>query len=66
MSPKQVKAIFMNDDDATIGRYIQAMEPRTAAGIIKEFKTPAEMTRIQTVLDRIRAGASPTTQEAPH
>ena len=64
MSPKQVKAIFMNDDDATIGRYIQAMEPRTAASIIKEFKTPAEMSRIQTVLDRIRGGASPTTQEA--
>jgi hypothetical protein len=66
MSPKQVKAIFMNDDDATVGRYLQAMEPRTAASIIKEFKSPAEMTRIQTVLDGIRSGGSPspTTQEA--
>jgi hypothetical protein len=63
MSPKQVKAILMSDDDATVCRYLQAMEPRTAASIIKEFKTPAEMTRIQTVLDRIRNGG-PTTQEA--
>lgn len=66
MSPKQVKSIFMSDDDATVARYLQAMEPRTAASIIKEFKTPAEMTRIQAVLDRIQSGTppSPTTQEA--
>lgn len=66
MSPRQVKAIFMNDDDATVARYLQAMEPRTAASIIKEFKTTAELTRIETVLNRIRAGTpgAPTTQEA--
>lgn len=54
MAAKQVKAIFMDLDDPTIQRYLQAMEPRNAARIIKEFRTPAELQRIQKVLERMR------------
>jgi hypothetical protein len=54
MMPKQVKEIFMKLDDAAVERYLTAMEPRTAGKIIKEFKTPAEIQRVQTVLEKIR------------
>jgi flagellar motility protein MotE (MotC chaperone) len=54
MPAKQVKMIFMDLDDATVLRYLQAMQPRTAAKIIKEFKTEAELSRIQLVLERMR------------
>ena len=61
MPGKQVKQIFMTLDDATVMNYLQAMEPRTAARIIKEFKSPEELQRIQTVLERMRvAQISPT------
>lgn len=54
MSSKQVKAIFMALDDPTVKQYLQAMEPREAAKIIKEFKTPEETARIQRVLEMMR------------
>jgi flagellar motility protein MotE (MotC chaperone) len=54
MVPKQVKEIFMKLDDAAVVRYLQAMEPRAAGKIIKEFKTPDELARVQTVLEKIR------------
>jgi hypothetical protein len=56
---KQVKTIFMGLDDATIQQYLQAMEPRASARIVKEFKTPEELARIQRVLERIRTSQSP-------
>src|SRR5262249_15121951 len=43
MSGKQVKQIFMSLDDQTVMNYLQAMEPRAAARVIKEFKTPEEV-----------------------
>jgi hypothetical protein len=55
---KQVKTIFMSLDDATIQQYLQAMEPRSSARIVKEFKTPEELARIQKVLERIRNSQS--------
>jgi hypothetical protein len=61
LSGKQVKTIFMSLDDATVMSYLQAMEPRAAARIIKEFKSPAEVQRIQRVLERMRQ-AEPTPQ----
>jgi hypothetical protein len=65
MQAKQVKTIFMGLDDATLSQYLQAMEPRSASKIIKEFKTPDELARIQKILERIRQqqAATPTTKE---
>jgi hypothetical protein len=54
MDPKQVKQIFMTLDDQTVMNYLQAMEPRPAAKIIKEFKTDDEIARIQKVLEKMR------------
>lgn len=54
MPPKQVKTIFMGLDDQTVANYLQAMSPRTAAKIIREFKSPEETQRIQKILEQIR------------
>ena len=68
MPAKQVKTIFMTLSDETVQQYLQAMEPRSAAKIIKEFKMPEETVRIQKVLEKIRqsqAAAAPGTPVAP-
>ena len=54
MAPKQVKTIFASLDDDTVVRFLSAMQPRTAAKIVKEFKSPEEATRIQRVMERMR------------
>jgi hypothetical protein len=54
MPPKQVKQIFASLDDPTVVNFLQAMEPKTAAKIIKEFKTDEEVARMQRVLERMR------------
>ena len=54
MPAKQVKSIFMDLDDATVVQYLQAMEERTAAKIIGQFKTPEETQRIQKILELMR------------
>jgi hypothetical protein len=64
MASKQVKQIFMGLDDPTVMNYLRTMEPRTAAKIIKEFKTPDETARIQRILERMRQ-ADPSTAPAP-
>ena len=53
MQSKQVKTIFMTLGDQTVADYLDAMEPRTASKIIKEFKTPQETERIQRVLEKM-------------
>jgi hypothetical protein len=60
MPGKQVKQIFMTLDDQTVMNYLQEMEPRSAARVIKEFKTPEEVARVQTVLERMRLAQAPT------
>ena len=66
MPGKQVKTIFMTLDDATIQQYLQAMNPRNAGKIVKEFKSPEETARIQKVLERMRqAEASAAAANAP-
>jgi hypothetical protein len=50
----------MTLDDATVMNYLQAMEPREAAKVIKEFKSPEETARIQNVLERMRLAQLPT------
>jgi hypothetical protein len=46
----QVKTLFLQMDDATVGKYLAAMQPRTASKIIREFKAPDEINRIQKIL----------------
>ncbi|MFT3786070.1 MAG: hypothetical protein QM770_07880 [Tepidisphaeraceae bacterium] len=65
---KQVKDLFAKLDDATVVRYLQAMDARRASRILGEFKSPEELTRAQALLERMRKndaspeanGASPT------
>ncbi|MGH7176406.1 MAG: hypothetical protein ACREJC_03410 [Tepidisphaeraceae bacterium] len=54
MPSKQVKSIFMKLDENTVTQYLQAMPPRSASRIIKEFKTPEESQFIQKILERMR------------
>ena len=54
MQAKQVKTIFATLDDDTVVRFLSAMQPRTAAKIVKEFKSPEETARIQRVMERMR------------
>ena len=63
MPAKQVKTIFVSLSDDAMLQYLQAMEPRTAGKIMKEFKTPEETVRIQRIMEMMRTGP-PTTQEA--
>lgn len=62
MPAKSVKQIFATMDDATVVAYLQTMQPRTAAKIIKEFKSPEELARIQRVMDMMR---QPVAQALP-
>jgi hypothetical protein len=59
----QVKKIFMTLDDAAVQQYLQTMEPKQAAKIIKEFKSPDELIRIQRILEKMRL-ATPTADVA--
>jgi flagellar motility protein MotE (MotC chaperone) len=63
MPPKQVKEVFLAMDDNTVVEYLRAMQPRTAAKVIKEFKTPEELDRVHRLMDRMR-DATPTTGPA--
>ena len=62
MPAKQVKQVFLSMDDETVQRFLQAMEPREAAKIVREFKAPDEQQRIQKVLEQMRG---PATRPAP-
>ena len=44
--------------DDVVVRYLRAMEPRQAAKIIKEFKTPAEVQRVKLLMEQVRAAES--------
>ncbi|MDB5173869.1 MAG: hypothetical protein JWN51_2642 [Phycisphaerales bacterium] len=70
MPAKQVKSLFMTMDEQGAAEYLDAMQPRTAARIVKEFKTPEETERVKRVLDKMRhppavasAAGGPTTRE---
>jgi flagellar motility protein MotE (MotC chaperone) len=58
MPPKQVKSIFLTLSDDTVVRYLQAMQPRQASKILKEFKTPDETSRAQKILEKMRNSQS--------
>jgi flagellar motility protein MotE (MotC chaperone) len=59
MPAKQVKQVFLSMDDETVKRFLQAMEPREAAKIVREFKAPDEQVRVQKVLEQMRGPAAP-------
>lgn len=51
---KQVKTLFMGLDVETAVTYFQAMEPRTAARITKEFKSSDETDRLKQIMAKMR------------
>jgi flagellar motility protein MotE (MotC chaperone) len=59
LPPKQVKDIFMGMKDDVVVQFLQAMEPRVATKILKEFKGP-DQARAATLLERLRQPSSPT------
>jgi multidrug efflux pump subunit AcrA (membrane-fusion protein) len=63
MQPKQVKTVFMGMTDPMILSYLQAMQTPTAAKIVKEFKSPEESTRIQTILKQLAPLAQASIKE---
>jgi flagellar motility protein MotE (MotC chaperone) len=63
MPAKNVKAIFLSLSDDVVQQYLEAMPPRTAAKIIKEYKTPEELDRIQKVLERMRLASATQTNQ---
>ena len=64
LPPRQVKSLFATMPDDQVQRYLQAMDPAQATKVMKEFKLPADVQRLQRVLDRIRT-AGPATQPSP-
>lgn len=62
MKSKQVKDLFMNLEEETVVRYLQAMDPRRVSSILKEFKTPEELSKAQGLLEQMRKNG--VTQEA--
>lgn len=63
MAGKSVKTIFMGLDDQTVIQYLQAMEPRQAARITKEYKTTDEIDRLKRIMEKMRQ-SQPTTATA--
>ena len=61
MPAAQVKRVFAGLDDQTVTTYLEAMQPRTAAKIIKEFKSQDETDRIQHILERMRTAQASAT-----
>lgn len=59
LAAKQVKDIFMGLDDAVVVRFLQSMDARRAAKVLKEFKTDEEMFRAQTLLELLRKNDAP-------
>jgi hypothetical protein len=62
---KQVKSIFMGLEDPTIIQYLQAMDPRTAAKITKEFKSPEEVERLKKLMEQMRQASAGTPAPQP-
>ena len=56
MPAKQAKGVLAECDDEAALRYLRAMEPRTAAKVLKEFNTPLETRRVSEWLEQMRQG----------
>lgn len=64
MPARQVKTVFMSLPEDVVEQYLQAMPPKTAAKVMKEFKTPDEADRLQRVLEKMRSSTPPAPQAA--
>lgn len=64
MPPRQVKQVFMSLDEDVVVRYLRSMEPRAAAKVMKEFKSPPEVDRLQRVLEKMRQSQPATAPSA--
>jgi hypothetical protein len=60
---KDAKELFLKMDDSDVVRYLQAMDARTSARIMKEFKSPAEMDRLGKVLQLMGKPSVAATRE---
>jgi len=65
MAPSQTKTIFMGLEEPIVAQYLDAMDVGVQKNIIKEFKTPDEMTRIKSILERIRKPAQAAADPSP-
>jgi len=54
LPPKTVKNIFMGLEDDVVIRYLQGMESRNAARVMKEFKSAPETERLKKLMERMR------------
>jgi len=54
LPPKQVKTLFATLDDATVVQYFQAMEPRQAGKVMKEFKSAEDSDRLKRIMEKMR------------
>ena len=54
MPGRQVKSIFMTLGDDVVIRYLQAMGPGAAKKILKEYKSPEEVGRVQSIMEKMR------------
>ncbi len=61
---RQVKAIFTSLPDETVQRYLQAMDARQAGKIMKEYKSPEDVAKLERVLERIRQARAATATAA--
>lgn len=64
MKPKQIKDVFANLADDVVVRYLRALEPRLVVKILAEFKTPAEVQRVKSLMEQVRSAepAAPAKQ----
>jgi hypothetical protein len=51
---KQVKEIFKSLSDETIIQYLEAMDTSSSKKILKEYKTPEEVARVQSIMEKMR------------
>jgi hypothetical protein len=65
MDVVQIKDLFMKLDEETVVRYLQAMDPRRVSRIVKEFTSPEELSKAQSLLEKMRKNdASPEANSA--
>ena len=57
MKPRQLKDLLSKMDDATMVRYLQAMDPSRVSRIVNEFTAPEEKDRARRLLDQMRLNA---------
>jgi flagellar motility protein MotE (MotC chaperone) len=70
MSGRQAKQVFMTMEETSAAEYLDAMTPRNAARVLKEFKAPDEIERMKRILEKMRhppalakgADAAPATE----